>query len=96
MSGQSTTIVSSAGAAETAALTLKTDLDGYRSFRLGPAMSVADGVPPSDHDSVSSTASAYCTAYADAMDRDAQAFAQIGIELDEADAMAAIRIEARV
>lgn len=82
-------IASSVAAAEGAASTLKGGLEEYRSFKLGAATSAADGMPPSEHDAISGVASGYCCAYAAAMERDATAFAQIGIRLDEADAMAA-------
>lgn len=89
----STTIASSADAAGAAADSLKAGLDAYRSFKLESAAAVADGTPPSDHDSISDTASSYYTAYAATMERDAEAFRQIGISLNEADAMAAADIQ---
>lgn len=85
----SPTIASSVDAAATAADSLKNGLGVYRSFKLGSATAVADGTPPSAHDSISDTASSYCQAYASAMARDAEAFKQIGISFDEADEMAA-------
>ena len=69
------------------------DLETYRSFKLDRATSVADGIPPTNHDDIADTASSYCNAYADSMERDAKAFRQIGITLAEADAMAAASIE---
>ena len=89
----SSTIASSTDAAGEAADSLKAGLDAYRSFKLGSATGVADGTPPTTHDSISDAASSYCAAYASAMERDAGAFRQVGISLDEADAMAAADIQ---
>lgn len=88
----SSTISSSVTAASAVAGKLKAGLDEHRSFKLGSATDVADGIPPSAHDSVSCTASSCFQAYAGVMERDAEAFEQIGIVLDEADAAAALGI----
>lgn len=89
----SSTIASSVDAAGAAADSLKAGLEAYHSFKLGSATGVADGTPPTTHDSISDAASSYCAAYASAMERDAGAFRQVGISLDEADAMAAADIQ---
>ena len=86
-------IVSSVAKAAASAIRLMTGLETYRSFKLDRATSVADGIPPTNHDDIADTASSYCNAYADSMERDAKAFRQIGITLAEADAMAAANIE---
>lgn len=86
-------IVSSVAEAAASAVRLMTGLETYRSFKLDRATSVADGIPPTNHDDIADTASSYCNAYADSMERDAKAFRQIGITLAEADAMAAASIE---
>lgn len=86
-------IVSSVAEAAASAVRLMTGLETYRSFKLNRATSVADGIPPTNHDDIADTASSYCNAYADSMERDAKAFRQIGITLAEADAMAAASIE---
>ena len=86
-------IVSSVAEAAASAVRLMTGLETYRSFKLDSATSVADGIPPTNHDDIADTASSYCNAYADSMERDAKAFRQIGITLAEADAMAAANIE---
>ena len=86
-------IVSSVAEAAASAVRLMTGLETYRSFKLDSATSVADGIPPTNHDDIADTASSYCNAYADSMERDAKAFRQIGITLAEADAMAAASIE---
>ena len=86
-------IVSSVAEAAASAVRLMTGLETYRSFKLDRATSVADGIPPTNHDDIADTASSYCNAYADSMERDAEAFRQIGITLAEADAMAAASIE---
>lgn len=88
-----TTIASNTDAAAAAADSLKAGLDAYRSFKLGSATAAADGTPPSTHDSISDAASSYYEAYANAMERDAEAFKQVGISLSEADAMAASDIQ---
>ena len=86
-------IVSSVAKAAASAIRLMTGLETYRSFKLDRATSVADGIPPTNHDDIADTASSYYNAYADSMERDAKAFRQIGITLAEADAMAAANIE---
>ena len=86
-------IVSSVAEATSSAVRLMTGLETYRSFKLDRATSVADGIPPANHDDIADTASLYYNAYADSMERDAKAFRQIGITLAEADAMAAASIE---
>ena len=86
-------IVSSVAEAAASAVRLMTGLETYRSFKLDSATSVADGIPPTNHDDIADTASSYCNAYADSMERDAKAFRQIGITCAEADAMAAASIE---
>ena len=86
-------IVSRVAKAAASAIRLMTGLETYRSFKLDRATSVADGIPPTNHDDIADTASSYCNAYADSMERDAKAFRQIGITLAEADAMAAANIE---
>ncbi len=86
-------IVSSVAEAAASAVRLMTGLETYRSFKLDSATSVADGIPPTNHDDIADTASSYCNAYADSMERDAKAFRQIGITFAEADAMAAASIE---
>ena len=57
----SSTIASSVDAAGAAADSLKAGLDAYHSFKLGSATGVADGTPPTTHDSISDAASSYCT-----------------------------------